>query len=69
MSDDAPAATPEDPALKPDQASDAAPDQAALVQSGVSRLTAMEEMGSLVKVLAIMPPDTDPPPAFEDVIA
>lgn len=47
-------------------AAKAAPQQADLVRSGVHRLTAEQEMGTLVKVLAVTPRGAGIPPAFED---
>ena len=44
----------------------ATPQQADLVRSGVHRLIAAEEMGSLVKVLAVTPRGAAAPPAFEE---
>lgn len=44
----------------------ASPEQAELVRSGVHRLTAQDEMGTLVKVLAVTPNGTAIPPAFEE---
>ncbi|MEQ9491778.1 MAG: SAM-dependent methyltransferase [Alphaproteobacteria bacterium] len=43
----------------------ATPQQADLVRSGVHRLTAADEMGTLVKVLAVTPRGVGAPPGFE----
>jgi NADH dehydrogenase [ubiquinone] 1 alpha subcomplex assembly factor 7 len=40
------------------------PDQAATIASAVARLVEPGQMGELFKAMAILPPDTPPPPGF-----